>query len=130
MNQSQTQPGPKFPRSSRLLKHADFQTVYQKGRKHFAENITIFYWRRSDDQGPRIGFAVGKVLGNAVERNRIRRRLRAAVQRKLATITLPLDMVLRPRKAVQTLEFVRLEAELERIFATLQKNTSQKGRSV
>ena len=104
--------------------------MYQKGRKHFAENITLFYLRRSDDQGPRIGFAVGKVLGNAVERNRIKRRLRAAVQRKFATLTLPLDIVLRPRKAVQTLEFVRLEAELEQIFAALQKNTSQKGRTV
>ncbi|HEV3038624.1 MAG TPA: ribonuclease P protein component [Candidatus Angelobacter sp.] len=130
VNQNQTQPGQKFPRSSRLLKHADFQTVYQKGRKYFAENITTFYRRRSDDQGPRVGFAVGKVLGSAVVRNRIRRRLRAAVQRRLATLNLPLDIVLHPRKSVQTLEFVRLEAELGRIFTTLQSGIPQKGRSV
>jgi len=104
--------------------------VYKKGRKYFAGNITAYYWRRSDDQGPRVGFTVGKVLGGAVERNRLRRRLRAAVRRRLATLSLPLDIVLHPRKSVQRIEFVRLEAELEQIFAALQKSTPQKGRSV
>ena len=130
VNHSQKQHGQKFPRSSRLLRHADFQTVYKKGRKYFAGNITAYYWRRSDDQGPRVGFTVGKVLGGAVERNRLRRRLRAAVRRRLATLSLPLDIVLHPRKSVQRIEFVRLEAELEQIFAALQKSTPQKGRSV
>ncbi|HEV3317031.1 MAG TPA: ribonuclease P protein component [Candidatus Angelobacter sp.] len=129
MNHNQKQYGQKFPRSSRLLKHADFQTVYQKGRKYFAGNITAFYRLRNDGQGPRVGFTVGKVLGGAVERNRIRRRLRAAVQRCLATLSRPLDIVLHPRKSVQTIEFVRLEAELEQIFAALQKGTPEKGRS-
>ncbi len=64
-----------------------------------------------------------------MERNRIRRRLRAAVQRRLATLSLPLDIVLHPRKSVRTIEFVRLEAELEQIFAALQKGTPEKGRS-
>jgi ribonuclease P protein component len=41
--------------------------------------------RRRDDQGPaRIGFTVTKKLGNAVIRNRIRRRLREAVRVALA----------------------------------------------
>jgi len=91
--------------------------------------MTAFYWRRDDDQGPRVGFTVGKVLGGAVERNRIRRRLRAAVRRRLRSLSLPLDIVLHPRKSVQTLEFARLEVELERIFAVLQKGAPEKGRS-
>jgi ribonuclease P protein component len=128
VNHCQKQHRQKFPRSSRLLKHADFQSVYKTGRKYFAGNITAFYRLRNDDQGPRIGFTVGKVLGGAVERNRIRRRLRAAVQRRLATLSLPLDIVLHPRKSVQRIEFVRLEAELEQIFAVLQKGAPQKGR--
>jgi hypothetical protein len=36
---------------------------------------------------------------------------------------------LHPRKSVRTIEFVRLEAELEQIFAALQKGTPEKGRS-
>ncbi|HXB20112.1 MAG TPA: ribonuclease P protein component [Candidatus Solibacter sp.] len=127
MNHNQKQYGRKFPRSSRLLKHADFQTVYQKGRKYFAGNITAFYRNRNDAQGPRVGFTVGKVLGGAVERNRIRRRMRAAVQRRLVALSLPLDVVLHPRKSVLKIEFVRLEAELEQIFAALQKGPPEKG---
>jgi ribonuclease P protein component len=109
------------------LKHADFQTVYQKGRKYFAGNITAFYRNRNDAQGPRVGFTIGKVLGGAVERNRIRRRMRAAVQRHLVALSLPLDVVLHPRKSVLKIEFVRLEAELEQIFAALQKGPPEKG---
>jgi RNase P protein component len=44
-------------------------------------------------------------------------------------LSLPLDIVLHPRKSVETIEFVRLEAELEQIFTALQKGTPQKGRS-
>ena len=76
----------KFPKSRRLLKHADFQRVYQGGRRQFTGNMTVFFLRRSSglqpgtDDAPRVGFTVGKVLGGAVERNRIKRRMREAVR--------------------------------------------------
>ena len=75
--------GSKFPKSKRLLKHSDFQRVYQNGRRQFTGNVTVFYLRRDGPEagtGPRIGFTVGKVLGGSVERNRIRRRMREAVR--------------------------------------------------
>ncbi|HWX56181.1 MAG TPA: ribonuclease P protein component, partial [Verrucomicrobiae bacterium] len=62
-----------------------------------------------------------KVLGGAVQRNRIRRRLRAAVQRHLAQLTRPLDVVLHPRKSVLEMEFGRLDSEVEQIFAALRR---------
>ena len=60
-----------------------------------------------------MGFTVGKVLGGAVERNRIRRRMRAVVRRRLASLSRPVDVVLHPRKAVLDMEFSRLDAEIE-----------------
>jgi ribonuclease P protein component len=57
-----------------------------------------------------------------VERNRIGRRLRAAVRRHVARLARPLDVVLHPRKAVLTLEFAKLEAEVEQLFAALRRN--------
>jgi ribonuclease P protein component len=115
----------KFPKSSRLLKHADFQAVYEQGKKHFSGNVTTFYRVRQDSDGPRVGLAVGKVLGGAVERNRIRRRLRAAVARRLNRIARPLDMVMHPRKSVLNLEFSRLDAEIERVFFGLQEGKTR-----
>jgi len=38
--------GAKFPRSMRLLRRADFERVYQQGRRHFSAHLTVFYLRR------------------------------------------------------------------------------------
>ena len=105
-----------------MLKHADFQTVYKEGKRHFSGNVTVFYRERKESQqpGPRVGFTVGKVLGDAVQRNRVRRRLRAAVQRHLAQLSRPLDVVLHPRKSVMTMEFTQLDSEVEQLLAALQ----------
>jgi ribonuclease P protein component len=114
-------PSGRFPKGSRLLKHADFQAVYQQGRKHFSGNVAVFYRDRGDQAGPRVGFTVSKALGGAVERNRIRRRLRAAVRRRLGRLGRPVDVVLHPRKSVLQMDFARLDAEIEDLFALIQK---------
>jgi ribonuclease P protein component len=110
-----------FPRDARLLKHADFQVVYKQGRKHFSGNMTAFYREREITAGPRVGFTVGKVLGGAVDRNRIRRRMRAAVRNHLRELARPLDLVLHPRKSVLTLKFAQLDAEIMQVFAAVQR---------
>ena len=107
-----------------MLKHADFQAVYKQGKRQFSRNMTVFYRERKDidssQPGPRVGFTVGKVLGGSVQRNRIRRRLRAAVQRHLAQLVRPLDVVLHPRKSVMTMEFTQLDSEVEQLLTALQ----------
>ena len=110
-----------FPREARLLKHADFQVVYKQGRKHFSGNMTAFYRENQSIPGPRVGFTVGKVLGGAVDRNRIRRRMRSAVRNHLRELARPLDLVLHPRKSVLTLEFSQLDAEIMQVFAAVQR---------
>jgi ribonuclease P protein component len=111
----------RFPRNSRLLKHADFQAVYNQGKKHFSGNMTAFYRDRKDEAGPRIGFTVSKALGGAVERNRIRRRMRAAVAQKLPLLRRPLDVVLHPRKSVLDLEFATLQAEVGQVLSQVER---------
>jgi len=110
-----------FSRDARLLKHADFQVVYKQGRKHFSGNMTAFYREGENTAGPRVGFTVGKVLGGAVDRNRIRRRMRAAVRNHLRELARPLDLVLHPRKSVLTLKFAQLDAEIMQVFAAVQR---------
>jgi len=107
------------------LKHADFQALYKQGKKYFSGNMTAFYRSRNDQGSPRVGFTVGKVLGGAVERNRIRRRMRAAVRLKLFQLAAPLDIALHPRKSVLTLDFERLGQEVEQVFAAVQKGKTR-----
>lgn len=121
MNETPESVSHKFPRSSRLLKHADFQKVYQRGRKHFSGNVVAFYYESGRSGSARVGLTIGKVLGAAVERNRIRRRMRAAISQHLAELTRPLDLVLHPRKSVLAMDFARLETEIAQVFAAVQR---------
>ena len=111
----------------RLRKHADYQRVYTSSRKQFAKQITFFFSlrpadRRSGTPGPRIGLTVGKVLGHAVERNRIKRRLRELIRRHAALLgSHPVDVILHPRRTVLGLEAPRLEREVVQIFQTIRK---------
>ena len=73
----------------------------------------VLQTRKRDDDGPaRIGFTVSKKVGNAVERNRVRRRLRDVVRRSAA---LPSatghDYVLIGRRAALTVPFERMLAD-------------------
>jgi ribonuclease P protein component len=109
----------KFPKSRHLLKHADFQRVYQSGRRQFTGNMTVFFLRRNPEavragDTPRVGFTVGKVLGGAVERNRIKRRMREAVRLSAQACDGPIDIVFNPRKSVSNVPFAELVSEVTR----------------
>jgi len=68
-----------------------------------------------------VGFTVGKVLGGAVVRNRIRRRMRSVVRQHLNELVKPLDLVLHPRKSVLTLKFTQLDTEIRQVFTAIQR---------
>jgi ribonuclease P protein component len=110
-----------FPSSARLLRHADFERVYKQGRRHFAGHMTVFYLHRSGGQGPRVGFTVGRVLGGAVDRNRMKRRLREAVRCHRGLITAGADVVINPKKSLLRADFPELLLEVEKAFQTIQQ---------
>lgn len=105
----------------RLRKHADYQRVYKASRKQFSKQMSYFFTLREGAGTPRVGLTVGKVMGKAVDRNRIKRRMREAVRRNLALLTLPVDVVLHPRRSVIDLEFATLEREVAHVFRAIQK---------
>jgi ribonuclease P protein component len=113
----------------RLRKHADYQRVYKASRKQFAKQMSFFFTLRTaesndramDALAPRVGLTVGKVMGKAVDRNRIKRRMREAVRRNLPALRLPVDVILHPRRSVIDLDFPVLEREVAHVFRQVQK---------
>jgi ribonuclease P protein component len=111
----------------RLRKHADYQRVYKAGRKQFGRQMAYFFalrdelaCARSATLGPRIGLTVPKALGNAVARNRIKRRMREAVRHALPLLSLPVDVVLHPKRSALEADFTILEREVATIFRSVQ----------
>lgn len=67
-------------RLARLRRRAEFQYV-QKGERRGRPTLAAQARRRAPDGPPRVGFTATKKIGNAVIRNRARRRLREAARR-------------------------------------------------
>jgi len=83
--------------------------------------MTVFYLRRADAKAARFGFTLPKFLGGAVERNRIKRRLREAV-RLHGRLVAPVDIVINPKKSVLKAHFAELESDIKRAMETIGKS--------
>jgi ribonuclease P protein component len=127
----------RFPRAARLLRHADFERVYKQGRRHFSASFTAFYWPRPEaleetragapaPQGLRIGFTVGRALGGAVQRNRMKRRLREAVRMTRPHPGLAADVVINPKKLLLAADFSAVVNEVARAFVVIEQKLSGK----
>lgn len=135
----------KFPSSARLLRHSDFERVYKQGRRLFSASMTVFYLPRGPaapgiaktagalrgnaPAGLRVGFTVGRALGGAVDRNRMKRRLREAVRLSRPLQAPNVDVVINPKKSVLTAEFETLLNEVQRAFAVIEQKLGRSAES-
>jgi ribonuclease P protein component len=66
-------------RRRRLSRSGEFERVYREGRSHATRHLVVYAFPRGEDsEPPRLGVSVGRKLGGAVERNRVKRLLREA----------------------------------------------------
>jgi ribonuclease P protein component len=108
-----------FPKSSRILRSADFRLVYDHGFRVSGSLFAAFCLARPDGKGdatgPRLGLTVPKAVGNAVARNRIKRRIREAFRLHRAELDAKWDIVLNPRRAVFDVPFDEIERALGKV---------------
>lgn len=104
----------------RLKKNEDFSAIFRHG-KSYADAKLVIYYRKKDPALPfRVGFSVGKKIGKAVQRNRIKRVMREVVRLHAAHIPNGIDLVLIARPKISEQPF----REVEKSFLYIMRKLS------
>lgn len=107
-----------LPARHRLRERHDFTSVVRGiGSSRAGGRLIVVHANQADARAelpPRVGFVVSKAVGNAVVRNRTKRRLRAAMAGRLSGIPAGVDVVVRANPAAAEASYVQLDAALER----------------
>jgi len=97
--------------SARLVRRSEFDAVYRNGRRRSSRQFTIFFAPNGREES-RFGMSVGRALGGAVVRNRIRRRVREILRLSRRAIPAGWDIVVHPRGEAARAGFAELQGEL------------------
>lgn len=101
--------------------------------------MTVFYLQRKQVEGIgprravvsglRVGFTVGRALGGAVQRNRMKRRLREAVRLTRPETVPNADVVMNPKKALLAVDFEAVLNEVRQAFVVIEQKLAGKSGS-
>ena len=112
--------GERLRRAQRLRSPRDFQRVRTQGRRVSGTVLLLGYAARSESGSTgltRVGFSVSRRVGGAVERNRVKRRLREVIRRKLARIAPGYDLVITARPGAAEARMETLEQDVAVLLA-------------
>ena len=104
-----------FDKKSRILKREDFLRIGQKGRRLRTRHFTVLYIE-NDIGNTRCGITVSKKIGNAVIRNRVKRRLREFFRLNRDNLKSSTDYIFIARNGSSELEYCEIKDELLSVF--------------
>jgi len=100
----------------RLRERSDFRKVFDRGSSFANRYLVVYCMRHMEGQEFRVGFSVSKKVGNAVVRNRIKRRLKECVRELAPLVNKDADFIVIARPSVVTLEFVDLRKNVRHLL--------------
>lgn len=92
-----------------IKRNHEFQRLYHKGKSAVSPYLAL-YCRRRRQPGNRLGFTVGKKVGGAVTRNRVRRRLREIYRLHESELRTGYDLVVVARVKAAFADYHKLES--------------------
>lgn len=104
-----------LPSAERLRANSQFRRIFAGGRS-FADNLLVLHVLNQDGEGRQIGFSTSKKIGNAVIRNRVKRRLRESARALLPELTTDFSAVVVARTRAAGADQALLAASLKGLF--------------
>ena len=102
-------------KENRLTKNKYFQYIYRKGTKVHSANITLLY-ASTKIKPLKVGITVSNKVGDAVTRNKVKRRIRAIIRNYLKNMSDKYNYVIVVRPSVVNLSFDELKKEVRYIL--------------
>ncbi|GCF92391.1 ribonuclease P protein component [Enterococcus florum] len=100
----------------RVKKEKDFQKVFQEGTSFANRKFVVYRLEPSGQDHFRVGISVGKKIGNAVARNRVKRLIRAVLQESSLQIDDRIDFIVIARPAVKGLTYEEVRSNLTHVL--------------
>lgn len=107
-----------FKKKERLAKRPEFEKVMAEGRKKRIGKLCIIFSLPNELGKTRLGIIASKKVGNAVARNRVKRRIRETFRQIKHRIEPALDIVVISGKDIVTLPYRMIEKELSNALLT------------
>lgn len=101
-------------KANRVTRGADYKLVVRRGLRFTAPHTITYLRRHSASSQVRFGFIVGKSVGTAVVRNRVRRRLKAVCHDALQRVAPGTDVVIRALPGCGDAQWITLQQEVTR----------------
>lgn len=109
--------GEGLPRPERLRKRAAYQAVQGRGRKLHTDSFLVFVLPQQEPGPTRLGITVFKKVGQAVERNCVKRLVREAFRRNKALFPHGLDLVFVAKRSAVKADAQQVVREIEKLCA-------------
>lgn len=107
------------PASHRLTDPDAFRQAGRRGTRSASRTLVTHLWVPGGDLPPRVGFVVSRAVGNAVLRNRVKRRLRHLVREHLSSLPSSSVLVVRALPAAAAASSGELGADLDRCLRSV-----------
>ena len=104
-----------FPKSARLLARKDFLAIQNEGNRCHSRHFVVIT-SRSGNVRPRLGITASRKFGNAIARNKIKRRLREIFRLQQEKLETGYDILIIPKFKARHLSFAQTQNELERVL--------------
>jgi ribonuclease P protein component len=101
----------RFKKEERILRRVELNQVNLHGRRHYTEHFRVVI-KQNRMGGTRLGITVGKRVGNAAKRNRIKRLIREFFRLNKQQLPVGYDILISPIKAADVLTMLRVQEEL------------------